>query len=328
MDIDAGPPVCGFFRVSQANSGILEGHDLDLINSYRSTAHSLHLAVKLRGNSRGNFFFADIPSTSPLATLGIPDQRYQESATSYTSQWAEVAWFMQATGDVTDGSATVTPMPLYALYRRQRLAVPDPDPSLAPPTKASDPANITQYPFVSQQVSGAFSGFFNSPLDLTDPTRRFATGSTTYPTLATQFATGQTSVDYSGADLVLSDVLSFDVSLLITNVGGVVEDDFTDLSNRTGNSTILQYSNTNTQYAGTVFDTWSQLIDNQSNYGGPLITGQTTPPAWSVGGAATSIPFYQAANGAKIQVKAIQVIIRCWDFKTSQTRQLTVIQDL
>jgi len=323
-----GPPLNGFFRIYQGSQGNWEGNDLDSLASYRSTDHMLHFTVKLRGNFRSDCLFADIPlANSPLANFGQPNVTipYQDSNSIFTSQWAEVAWFLRQTGDNADGT------PLYALYRRQRLAVPDPNPATW--TKASDAAQAAQYPLVSQ-----VSGVFNSPVDLTVPQRRFGMASGVgneagvltggvYPTLAEDFSSGATTIDLSGADLILTDVISFDVRILIYDTKGNLEDDFTDLFNSssgklgTGNSAITQYGNNNTTYspqqAPCIFDTWTQLIDNQVDFS-----------SWATGGTTKSIPLYQASNGAKIQIKAIQVIIRCWDYKTLQTRQITVIQDL
>jgi hypothetical protein len=82
---------------------------------------------------------------------------------------------------------------------------------------------------------------------------------------------------------------------------------------------VQAFSNKNSAFTATqqVFDTWSQLTDNVTSY-----------VNWATPSTAFSIPIYQASNGAKIQIKAVQVILRCWDYKTSQTRQMTIFQDL
>ena len=46
-------------------------------------------------------------------------RHYEESATVYNSQWAEVVYFLRPTGDTAKGT------PLFALYRRQFLLVLD-----------------------------------------------------------------------------------------------------------------------------------------------------------------------------------------------------------
>src|SRR3954469_22645831 len=61
-----GPPREGFFRIYQGSSSIQEGVDSGGLPSYRASDHRLHFFVKLRGNSRSDFFSAPVPPTSPL----------------------------------------------------------------------------------------------------------------------------------------------------------------------------------------------------------------------------------------------------------------------
>src|SRR5258708_6958710 len=82
------------------------------------------MAAKLRGNTRSDFFFAavpTVPTVSPILSLGTPDSRYQDSTSSnvYSCQWAELAFFLRQTTDNANGT------PLYGLYMRQRLLVPE-----------------------------------------------------------------------------------------------------------------------------------------------------------------------------------------------------------
>ena len=96
-----------------------------VLPSYRAVNHMLHMAVKLRGNERGDFFStanANLPANSPLLTTPqfFGTRHYQESGNAvYNSQWAEVVYFLQPISDTANGQ------PLYALYRRQLLLVPD-----------------------------------------------------------------------------------------------------------------------------------------------------------------------------------------------------------
>ena len=63
-----------------------------------------------------------------------------------------------------------------------------------------------------------------------------------------------------------------------------------------------------------VFDTWSSLNDGLSNY------SQSSQP----GTPGVTIPLWNGTSGPIIQ--AIQISIRIWDYKTNQTRQVTIVQ--
>jgi len=203
---------------------VLEGQDLDQGRSYRSTNHIIHFTVNLHGNQRNNFMAAIVPGPTvaggvkwddfPLLQLPNPFQRYQENQLSppwpgngpyvYTSQWAEVAYFL-----VIQPSDTANGTPLYSLYRRQRLLVMDPVFLTSPPlvtaqygSKLAVPVNnlnpphpqpftgpAYDYPEVSfSWEPGDFtkpptpptnSPSFMSPNDLTVPYRRFGMSNTT-----------------------------------------------------------------------------------------------------------------------------------------------------
>ncbi len=338
-----GPPAEGFFRIWQGSPGIDEGPDLEspagskLLHSFRSTDHMLHFAVKLRGNLRSDFFSASVPNGSPLLSpsLGLPDRRYQDSPNTYNSQWAEVEYFLRPVPDQSGNLESANGTPLFALYRRQQLAVPDD--SLV---SKQAPLNPIDYLEVST-TPGVNPLHFNSPLDLTMPSRRFGTSTAspqlnlagfpaaldqllkrpTYPIMAEQ-----------NADLLLTDVLSFDVRVLL--VGGT---DFVDLFDNSvqifNNNTSPNpfYYSAKTPNLPAVFDTWSSVTDDTFNPGygfDPMLNNNAGAPAWSFPGGARTIPLYQNPAGQTITIKAIQITLRVWDFKTKQARQITIVQDM
>jgi hypothetical protein len=366
-----GPPAEGFFRIWQGSlTGIIdEGADLDnvlpgskLLHSFRSTDHMLHFTVKLRGNLRSDFFSASVPATSstspplPALGLGAPDRRYQDTPNTYNAQWAEVEYFLRPVPDATGkqqdsaGNPPSIPTPLFALYRRQQLAVPDN--SLVNPPVSWNAQSIADYLEVSSSPSPDVDPttklpnlHFNSPLDLTMPVRRFGSststlagvpafsdpllGRPTYKTMAEQSANAQ------AADLLLTDVLSFDVRVLLA--GG---NDFVDLFDPTvqdplqggyNNDNLLYYSPDRAKRrltAPAVFDTWSSVTDDTPNpYG---FDPKLNAVAWTFPNdpLGRTIPLYQNAAGQKISIKAIQITLRVWDFKTKQARQITIVQDL
>lgn len=319
----AGPPLNGFVRIWQgtpvgAGGNIDEGADLDGLHSFRSVNHMIHLAVKLRGNAPGEFFRADVPAGSPLLpllALGLPESRFQDSKT-YSGQWAEVIFFLRPVPDTANGT------PLFALYMRQLVAVPDngaTQVTISPPP-AVQPSDVVE-------VSGTLSaGTFscNSPRDLTQPPRRFGmnpanpplsnaagvfpsppvapTPANTYPIYADQ----TTAPRFQGADLLLTDVVSFDVRVLVA--GG---SDFVDICTL-GQS----FNNMNPAFdpvnGPMVFDSWSGTRDDVWDY-----------TNWQTAGAATSIPMWNATTQTGPILKAIQITLRVWDQKTEQTRQVT-----
>jgi prepilin-type N-terminal cleavage/methylation domain-containing protein len=353
-----GPATEGFVRVYHGSPRTLEGADVTevglgtpFLNSYRTTDHMLHFTAKLRGNERGDFFSTgSLPAGSLLTTspLLLGPRHYQEGANPnvYNSQWAEIAYFLRPTGDNAKGT------PLYSLYRRQLLLVPDNGLLTGNVAKGANvPATATaqyEYPEMSASYNGA-NVYFNNPRDVTMPVRRFgmtagnlagAYASTytdpttnvvrnTYPTMAED--TGPyprpDGLNFQGADLMLTDVISFEVLVLpsITQTGGA---HFVDLFDQTLNFDVnnVAQSNNNSVYpagAGTagprIYDTWSNMIEKPQAGGAPV----NNYSAYTTAGAPQSIPFKTS-----LRIRAIAVTIRVWDLKTEQTRQITIVQDM
>lgn len=339
-----GPPHDGFFRVWQGSPtgggvNVVEGDDVGgtgsppyVFPSFRSVDHMLHFSVKYRGNLRSDFLLASVPSGSSLegqtsgpTQQGI-DSQYMDAAGAYRYSWAEVVYFLRAATNPANVQMTANGTPLYNLYRRQLVAV-------------TDNSNVTggipgPYPNPSYLEVSCFQNplstnlWCNSSIDLTVPGRRFAmgggviptgkdliTGRTSYPTYSDQGGTnngGYTGLQ--GADLLLNDVVSFDVRLLLKN-----GTDFVALDD----ATVQAFSGGNPSFPATgpfVFDTWTQVKDDKVDYS----------TVWNQTGSATSIPLYQSTTspGTFIGIKAIQVTLRIWDYKTEQTRQVTLVQDL
>jgi prepilin-type N-terminal cleavage/methylation domain-containing protein len=338
-----GPPKQGFFRVwhgtpsTQAPNAV-EGPDLDGIFAFRSTTHALHFSVRLRGNQVGDFLSA---ASAPgqlgnMGTFGPMEARYENPGgnPTYNYQWAEVIVFLRpsigpsgAQDVATDATGSVPGTQLWNLYHRIRLAVPDN--SLVQPAQSASgwPAS---FPEVSCEPDPANSNnlYFNNPTDLTTPDRRLQmmAGSIpgdpalVYPRFEDQGLAGTTM---QGADLILNNVISFDVRLLVDprfTPGGV--------NSGTINPFVTLYDSPFTAYAHNnpnflagnspqIFDTWSSLKDTHIDYS-----------TWNVGGQGTTIPLWDPTNLRGPIIQAIQITIRIWDDKTSQTRQVTMVQAL
>jgi prepilin-type N-terminal cleavage/methylation domain-containing protein len=362
-----GPPREGYFRIWQGSAlpatvggttYVNEGTDVNYgLQSVRATDHALQFTVKKRGNDPKDFFRANVPSGSPLTQFGNYLGRYEDNPSTgvntFTSQWAEVAWFMRPSGQNANGT------PLYTLYRRQRVIVGNPEtggapgspgvnlnwtvPGLVAANAYNDLLVGINYLGISCRTSNVGNGeiYFNSPTDLTVPQYRFsmqtgvtgglppqATGS--YPLGLTAGAyyyyafqpmntTGAnqteewTNPNMTGADAVLTDVVSFTVRVLTptssqnpSSTGG-----FVDLS---AQASVLGASSNNPLFGGAngpfVFDTWSSVKNTQIDYS-----------TWNTPGLSTSVPL-------QVPILAIQIQLRVWDPKTEQSRQLTLIVDM
>ena len=339
-----GPPREGFFRFEQMATerdpenphrfvaSVLEGRDGDQIPCFRMAypphgvagTHRLHFSIKLRGNQREDFMAAVLPtningisvhpSTLPLANTTFfnfaPAARYQESQDTYTSQWAEVAYFLWPNQTLAGGST-----PLFSLYRRQRLAVPDNRALNWDPKSAIPLSNATDYQLRLAQHSGISCEkadpnpnkfpdqlYFNTPTDLTIPARRFGMNplskSNGLPSNYQPLGTGE--------DLLLTDVLSFTVRILSPDMLNQQPtparpyDHVDDPFDAPNTFVDLPFQNPGETVA---FDTWSNVQDQTYNY--PVI-----PAQWP------------------IRITALQITLRIYDIRTQQTRQITFVQDM
>jgi hypothetical protein len=297
---DQGPPREGFFRIWQGSPGVLEGRDSEGIESWRSVDHALHFTVRRTGNRPTDFLWARVPVGSPLLTAGPfdlpPDASYREGVGRYTSQWAEVAYFLRPTGSPRG-------VPAYALYRRQALAVPNTAGLNIPASAAATYLEVSARP--DPVVPGALH--VNTPMDLTVPQRRFGmdparpggiptVAGMSYPTLAEQ------SAARGGADLLLTDVLSFDVRVLVRGGSEFVSLDALG----PGDNPVFAA----VPGSPRVFDTWSQLRDDAYDYS-----------AWSIPGKSSSVP-------RRLSLNAIQITLRVWNPRLGQAKQVTIVQDL
>lgn len=382
-----GPPQQGFFRIWQGSAGIAESlkGDTDLINSYRSFNHYLAFTIRLSGNQMSDFVSASaLGGGALLSTINVPisgEARYQltSGVGTYNYQWAEVAWFLQpsintatASVDMTnpDPAAASAPVPLYTLYRRQRLLVPN-NKYVTPTQQFNGYSSFTEASCWPDSWSNPPSTdwHFNSPMDIAVPWRRFgmavppnpknlndiyhagllypvATGypgpgwpntnmwvasgpnhgapiyaptwTPYYPTFYDQIA----PATLDGADIQLTDVVSFDVRVYVPGITNV-NDPFVTLFHAgfDGYRHNPAFFNRNTNpTAPAVFDTWTQphdsLNDNYLQWSTPNLP--VSIPLWS--------PFTMTEPMGGPIIKAVQVTIRIWDFKTNQTRQVTLVQ--
>ena len=308
------PPDQGFFRVWQApvpNYGglptIIEGSDADGIQSTRAFTHMMHFTVRLPGNRFNELFVAAAPL---LAGLSPPD--FQDGQNFY-SQWAEVAYFLASNGQFANGQ------PLFTLYRRQRLLLPEALKTTNPGALANaNPAfvDVSQY-------NGANGNFYNAPSDSTVPQRRLqpivadGNGFSRYPTIGEALPGGAAT----GDDILMTDVISFEVRATWTIpvsaaaplfppprtwAQGNTDYPFDDLPATGQNS---QFN----QMGVRVFDTWSKATD--------AVVPIDYSATWAAPGTPNSLPL-------PVRVRALQIKLRIWDNKIQKARQVTIIQDV
>jgi prepilin-type N-terminal cleavage/methylation domain-containing protein len=369
------PPAEGFFRIWQGstpgpavalvNNGNppvptneSEGTDADTVPSFRSTDHILHFTVKLSGNNRQDFFATSIASDLPGCplwnySLDYPPDSHYQSATTYTSPGMEVAYFMRPSGDstpsITAGGVSTPGRPLYTLYRRQILSIPNNSTLNWPAVPNSNTRSIGLAPndfsilakpaYAEVSCKANFDKaqqnppliYFNSMTDLTIPERRFGMDPTisgglpvvqtvpagnqmntlSYPTLATDPL--MAIANYPPKALNYPNLTNADALLL-----DVLSFDIKVFNPGTGTFSDLPASSTNLLFTPSmnnptpphVFDTWSQRNDQTYDYSG-----------WSKPGTATSVPL-------QVQIQAIQITIRVWDRKTQRSRQFTFVQNM
>lgn len=317
----AGPPREGFFRIWQGSASVVEGRDGDNNASTHATDHMLHFTVKLRGNDAQDFFSAKVPNGSPLPALGVGDARHQDSSGTLNSQWAEVVYFLRPNGQFAGST------PLYALYRRQLVVVPEHRDlrEINWGSRAVAAGEWGDYREVSCKPNPQNPDllYFNTPTDLTVPQRRFGMDrdvdgglpvgydladrrTWTYPILAEE------DPARAGADLLLTDVISFDVAIAASIRTSTTFSEFVDLFHTTFRSS----TNRNSHFTGTnkprVFDTWSDQVDGAYEY-----------DEWSM-----TTPAAPDHLPSRLTLRAVRITLRVWDAKTQQARQVTIVQDL
>jgi prepilin-type N-terminal cleavage/methylation domain-containing protein len=374
----------GFFRIWQGSAlnaslvpvaqrrYVTEGSDASALASWRATDHMLHFTVKLRGNQRDEVFSTPVPPGSLLLLMDqTPNReaRFQDPGTNtFNSPWAEVAYFLRRNGNVAGT------LPLYTLYRRQRLLVPNnhdinwgSSTSGINPIPVTSAADLAAYAGISVRKARADFTYpdllyFNGPSDVTLPPRRWgmipgpipglnpmtipnlaglpdyyyaglpsvprlhATADTsisdtdtktwTYPTLAEEFPAQR---ELHGGDVLLTDVISFQVQIQTTSTGT-----FGNIPSTTRNPLFRDITTgpvASRRMSPHVFDTWADVRDRVS-----VQVSGVEQPVYDY--TRTTIGEAYTSPNTVTSIFALSVTIRAWDHKTRQARQITIIQDM
>jgi hypothetical protein len=320
--------------------------DAEKLLSSKANNHTLRLTVHMPDAPAAELFCATF---HPFYTQMADVNAFPSTPGVLYSRWAQVGYFVRATGEFTKGS---NPQPVGSLHRRVLLMPPqDVDRSLpsavaqqllidclqfqnviqpfvvGPDTSPNAPAGnvIVRLPgpeTVNQRDRSA--AYVNHPFPPTLP-------ASWYPTWRVKL---QPLVDVkdvmTGEDIVLTNLISFEVRpAWIHNPAfnvpaqnfypspfpedmpnhGNTDEPFSDLPR--GSSLNPTFNNPPIG----IFDTWFTHPtvdvdwDNPSRLNGFLTNSTVMPPH-------------------RINVRALQVKIRLWDPKAEQTRQVTVINDV
>jgi hypothetical protein len=224
------------------------------------------------------------------------------------SQRAEVMWFLTPMKDSGGAQLTAGPgqAPLYSLHRRQRLIVTDNHSllnSVVNPVLASVIPQLQEIA-VRPDLLNLNLAFFPTLKDYVHPhlrTMMDATGARSVPSPLTGAQAGE--------DRMIGDVLSFEVKLLM-------EGDYQF-------KTVWQIQQeARGKYAAQDFPGGEGIFDT-ANW--PIHDPKYNGKA---GGNGNGLALGLNNNNLTVTVKAVEVVIRVWDHKTEQVRQITVVQDL
>jgi type II secretory pathway pseudopilin PulG len=309
------PPDKGYFRIDCGSGSVYaiveEGMDPDdpslprtrrlptTANASTDLYPSLQFTVRLPGERQDQFFTTSGAGAS-LSQWNQPN--YMAGASIFTSQWAEVSYFVQPTGTTPGGTQH------YALYRRVKLLYDDQAttanpqlPKIPPQVIAPGDPNFANFSFWRRPSGSASStAELNTPSKVTAAQRRFGTrpnqanGLAVYATTDTSMSPSMnvygSASEVAGTDLLLANVTDFELkaqwdvpkiagtkfnqaiygpgAALTPTPGGVVDYPF-DLIPSNKQNQFLRNRH--------VFDTWSHDEDTtgpspEYSYGRPVDT--------------------------------------------------------
>lgn len=319
------PPRQGYFMVYQGQNSTLEGVDNDgLSHTYAdgTAKHILAFTSRRPAGPPESLYCAKAPTAIANHSINpflSPDRFY--------SRWAEITYFLEPNGDTIQPGNT----PLYSLRRRERLLAPGPDVTFTMPTNANEV--VAQFPNLALIPT--------SPINPTQVTligsesiarrdRRFTNISVNSPLPEVRFFGTQTSPLDTGDDILIPDVISFEVKLTWLNdsttwssvyspplseifIPGLQTDyPFSILPQTTLNTSLAGQRIFDTYYRASVLELGGLLYGNEEldweNRNQMIIPSNKLPPV-------------------RINVRGVQIKLRVWDYKAKMARQLTLIVD-
>lgn len=305
---------CGYFE-------IIEG---PLTDTNATMVADIDDVVMLTTASPGRPFTGLLSGSTPNTAIG------------FESPVAEVAWFCkQASQPTTDG------LRLYNLYRRQLLV------AAAPGAGALQPANTTSFSswdayYIVNELSARLEGgllIANSLADLTRRQSRFMHNTagtsnpgvratwpqiTTAPVPATPTGTTEVMTGLrEGEDLLLSNVIAFDVRVFDPSSSQPSGGAYVDLTAAAFSSTAISF--TGMPAGARIYDTWSPHTEfnNVADSTAPLDQGtnlanDNANPVIDDAGEFEQPPPYN------VPLRGVEIRIRCYEPSSQEVRQITV----
>ncbi len=324
------PPTMGFFSIRQGSKSLPEGFDADQLVSTRASNHTLHMTVKRSGAQADKSFSTTLSPnmaagwTNTMSSISLNQVATQGNA--FVSDWAEVIYFLDTTQSI---GTTPGGVPLYGLYRRTRVISNSGTPSLTSWTAATSAGmtakdrshclGVSYSPQPANAGNNNVDHAMNSPRACRNPHNRLGgmaqnrVGMADFDTVSAEhFVDNSGNVQYTGADLLLGDVISFEVKANWD--GGTLAPGGNDLAlTYEYPFSDLPLQNRNQLLNGQrIYDTW---FDDAN---GTWLRPDTNP-----GGVGTTNMIPQL-----MRVRAVQIKVRVWDRKNNMARQVTLIQDL
>jgi hypothetical protein len=309
-------PSAGFFRIQQGTA-TNDGSDQNSIPSNRVTDDVLHMTVVKRGVHRATYLSALAPAVSASVATDPCMSLWTEGPAAYQSNWqtgneyymnsqrAEVMWFLVPMTDSSGTQLTAGPsnVPLYSLHRRQRLIATDNNLALNTGVNRVPSSSITQFQEIAVRPDPVdpTRAYFPTLQDLIDPQKRSMMDAT-----GTRSAPSPLTGAQAGEDRMIGDVISFEVKLLM-------EGDYQF-------KTVWQMQQEARARIATLTFPGGEGVFDTANW---PVNDPSAPSAVGSPPEATA-----TTSGMTVTVKAVEVIIRIWDHKTEQTRQITVLQDM
>lgn len=266
---------------------------------------------------------------------GIPSYRATDHLIHFTRKgkdrrWSQVVYFLRS------NNSTAGTTPLYALYRREDQ-IPSSAVMMAPTRDVTLPFAAVDAN-TGQSLGALFGRLYSQPVLGTVSGAQFALPTGTKGIDPTSFLYGVPNASPlgTGDDLLLTDVLSFEVQVL-TPQESALQADYTQAANRFVNLFDRSLDGYRSQLPGFYYPSWltAQVQGLPSNDLGPAMfdTWSKSSLAITGGGAVTFGQSNVLSAGTvpvplRIRVQAIQITIRVWDDKTKQARQITFTQEM
>ncbi|MGL4420288.1 MAG: PulJ/GspJ family protein [Gemmataceae bacterium] len=273
---DAGGPrpKAGFFRIEWHANGTNEGRDQDNLRSTRAKDHALRMSCKLPGRRADELFTTALPTGLTLGTNNRSGMTANATG-NFASEWADVYYFLGTNSTGTTAGGT----PTYTLYRQVRVVLPNQRTAAVAPGTNTD--RLLAVAYVTTPTATVLDAY-----DLATPTAatiRGATGRTAWK---------DSSGNLLGTDVLLTNVISFDVKAIWSN---------------------------GTNVLGTNSTT------SENPFFEPVVLSASPAPSDVIYDTAAPIG---TAPVSTIRIKAIQIKLRIYDTKNKLSRQITLVQDL